>query len=90
VQALQAHLATIDREIQNKKQWIVRLTALQKEDEATRAEILTQIEKLGQVAEKDLAPDEIDYFQEFDWSQALKAKMRSIFHIGEYRLCQAG
>lgn len=32
----------------------------------------------------------IDYTQEFDWSEALKANMKAIFKINSFRLCQEG
>lgn len=35
-------------------------------------------------------PNLVDYAKDFEWAAAMKAKMKSVFGISNFRLCQAG
>lgn len=94
-QFLNAQLAEVD---ENVKQYEAQIRAAKeqiKECNQTRAHILQQLEQLhGLVNGKGKGKAThagINYStNEFDWGSPLKAKMRQVFKINGFRLCQEG
>lgn len=93
-QKLKEDIAAADAEIQRYEEEIRALKALVSMKKDERSNFLKELEAthashLGKGKAK--AKQGIDYSVDaFEWSHGLKAKMKEIFGIREFRLCQKG
>jgi len=87
--AIDAEITSIDTEIENLK----KLRGTLKSE---RDELLKQLGEIGQPNRTNGAnPSKIkqpttgiNYNEEFDWSEPMKARMKAVFGIENFRLCQ--
>lgn len=96
---LNARLSSIEAEIKGVDNNIEQLRTLRESLLMERKEILDELQR-SQVARvstieskvkgKAKQQGAIDYTAEFDWTSALKDKMKKIFGIANFRLCQEG
>jgi hypothetical protein len=99
-QALKKELASIRAEIAEYDDEIIKtqeLRALRVEVEQTLVEQLQSLQQRrregagatdGKGKGKSKAAGEIDYDGDWDWSQHMQVKMRKVFGIDGFRLCQ--
>lgn len=88
-------LHTLDQEIEDAKAQRTALDALIRTLERQREEKLQQIRSAQAVPGREPSKGKnvaasIDYTDEFDWTPALRAKMKSVFGFDSFRLCQEG
>ncbi|KAF8067491.1 ATP-dependent DNA helicase [Lyophyllum atratum] len=95
-QQLKEKLAQYDTEIAKYEEEMRLTRLLMDHSKGKRDEILKELEMLrpsyaGTGKGKGKAKDGIDYGQEkFEWTHGLKAKMKAVFGIENFRLCQEG
>jgi ATP-dependent DNA helicase Q1 len=95
-QKLKEDIAATDAEIQQYEEEIRALRALVSLKRDERSGFVRELEAthashLGKGKGKAKAKQGIDYgAEEFEWSQGLKAKMKEVFGIKDFRLCQKG
>ena len=92
-QQLKERLAQFDAEIKGYEDEIKSIRALVTLRKEERQEILKELESITPFAGtgRNTAVGGIDYGrEEFEWSGGLKAKMKSVFGINDFRLCQRG
>jgi ATP-dependent DNA helicase Q1 len=98
---LNGELSKIEREISDVDRSIEELRDLRSNLLQQKIEIETRLGEVqptrndtsGAVDKKGKGKarqDEIDYMLEFDWSYELKARMKKVFKIDNFRLCQQG
>ena len=89
ISTLENEISTVDAEIQNLNQRKVNLIS-------ERKGLLRQLESVSNGNHepvdvsrkgKKMATD-INYTESFDWTNALKARMKAVFGIEHFRLCQ--
>ncbi|KAI0634704.1 P-loop containing nucleoside triphosphate hydrolase protein [Trametes polyzona] len=93
-QASQRNLDTIERELRDAKAQRAELDALIRALEGEKEEILRQM-RSAQTRHSDIVKGKgvagrINYTEEFDWTPALRAKMKAVFGFDRFRLCQEG
>jgi ATP-dependent DNA helicase Q1 len=91
---IESEIREIDQEIKDRKE--IRSDLLRqkadiekqiKEVQPTRNGTTGALDKKGKGKARQ---DGIDYMLEFDWSYELKARMKKVFGIDNFRLCQQG
>ncbi|KAI0316843.1 P-loop containing nucleoside triphosphate hydrolase protein [Amylostereum chailletii] len=87
-QLLQGELLKLDKDLADVDEDIARLQRLRKDKLAEKKNIQAQIDALtarpkGKMVAKN-------YFDEFEWSADMKARMKEVFGIGSFRLAQEG
>lgn len=93
-QKIKEDIAAADAEIQQYEEEVRALRALISLKKDERSELVKELEAthashFGKGKAK--AKQGIDYgAEEFEWSQGLKAKMKEVFGIKDFRLCQKG
>ncbi|KAI0824919.1 P-loop containing nucleoside triphosphate hydrolase protein [Trametes gibbosa] len=88
-------LDALDQEIEEAKAQRASLDALIRTLEKEREEKLRQIRGAQLMPARNALKgknvmETIDYMEDFDWSLALRAKMKSVFGFNSFRLCQEG
>jgi len=92
-QQLKERLAQFDAEIKGYEDEIKSIRALVALRKEERQGILKELESITPFAatSRNKAAAGIEYGrEEFEWSRGLKAKMKSVFGINDFRLCQRG
>lgn len=95
-QKLKEDIAAADAEIQQYEEEIRALRALISLKKDERSDFVKELEAThvshyGKGKGKAKAKEGIDYgTDEFEWAHGLKARMKEIFGIREFRLCQKG
>ena len=101
-QELSGKLASLDAEIASVDEDINKLKAVRSTLVKERQDLLAQMQQPstngtfngfttntnGKAGSSK--PKGTDYSQDFDWSGELKARMKSVFGINDFRLCQKG
>jgi ATP-dependent DNA helicase Q1 len=98
--ALKQDIASLDAEITSFRSEITQLEEQCKLRTEDKRRLMQELKALDQHPEtvsrdgghkgKGRAIEGIDYTIDFDWSKELKAKMKKVFGINEFRLCQKG
>lgn len=100
-QKLNSRLAALDAEIHDVEQNIDKLNVLRRDLIAQRKDLETELRNSatndinsshskGKGKDKQNVQATINYSEQFEWSGALKARMKEIFGIPSFRLCQEG
>lgn len=100
-QKLNSRLAALDAEIHDVEQNIDKLNVLRRDLTAQRKDLETELRNSatndinsshskGKGKDKQNVQVTINYSEQFEWSGALKARMKEIFGIPSFRLCQEG
>ena len=98
-QNINGRITALDVEIRGVETDIQKLQTLRSQLLAERQSLLQQITGLGTYSSNangkgkdvNVAPNSVNYLQEqFDWSGELKARMKKVFNISSFRLCQEG
>ncbi|CCL98046.1 uncharacterized protein FIBRA_00040 [Fibroporia radiculosa] len=98
---LNEHLASLDAEIQSVEEDLKKLATLREALLDERKEVIAKLQsaqKRATISPLDdmglditrSAGSRIDYHTEYEWSDALRGKMKAVFGIDNFRLCQHG
>lgn len=92
--AIQSEINGVDQEIQGLKQLRNNLFAEKGEIEKQLKDVQPTSSNMnglaGRKGKERARQDGIDYTLEFDWSDGLKTRMKKVFGIDNFRLCQQG
>ncbi|KAF8459232.1 P-loop containing nucleoside triphosphate hydrolase protein [Gautieria morchelliformis] len=94
-QRLNSQISVVENEISSVDSEIEKLQQLRENLATERKELLSQLKSISQTRDSLRSPEQgrkvasgVDYTDSFDWTCAMKARMKSVFEIESFRLCQ--